>query len=391
MATAPPVTLTMYDNGAGSYKSWPTVSPSVNLTGRSITCSPGAVTVQTSSGSIADGNAYNLTGTGFGTRTSVSGDWWGGLNGYIDTSVVGTTPIDFSSSNRTNWSAVQSATGAYPKWSNTQVWSRGKSIAFDTRVDPNEYKQGYHYDTVTGYSRMYTNALYYLQHDTILSGAYLQWKMMRWTRTKTVVDGDGSYMAYRVGTSAASFFTFFNSAGQTVKNFDDPGATELPGRGAWYRLETWLKLNSAPGTPDGYFRVRATNPTTGVVATDNIYTNCAFNGASDSGTYRYLTLQNYFGNYIKPPAPETANGVAWMGDFYIAHGTTDDVFKYAMVSDNAAYASGAYREIQPISSWADTSVQFPINKGGMANLTGKYTYLRAGLPDATVGTSHALV
>src|SRR5262249_19317545 len=154
--------------------------------------------------------------------------------------------------------------------------------------------------------------------------------------------------------------TYCDSGGgnvQTTHWFDQDGLTVLPGRGAYYRYETWLRLNSSPGVADGYFRVRVTDPSTGAVVADNVLPDIVFNGTADTGNFRWLVLQNYFGNATNGgyDQPDNANAVAWWDDIYISYGTTDDAFKYAVVADNEDASSAAYKEIQPVLSWSDTA------------------------------------
>lgn len=337
-----------------------------------------------SGGAIADGAAYTITGSGFGTR-STSQEWLGGLNGVIDSMANGDR---FDQLGRAGWSLLTPSTSRYPTCSTERAWSRGKSLVHDTRGGA-EYKQSLFFDA-TSYSSMYTSNKCYLAHDTLTTG-YLQHKMIRWLRTETVVDGDGSYMANRLGATRDSFLNTFNSAGTSTYWMDGTaGTTPLPTAGSWYHLETWLKMNSTPGTADGYFRVRVTDPSAGTVLMDNVSTNRVYNGSSDSGTYRYICFQNYFGNAdVGEPSGAgngNAHGVMWWDDHLIQYGTSDDALKICYLTDASTWAASTVKEVQPVSSWADTSISLTINQGAHANLTGKYFHLFAGIPSAQVGS-----
>jgi hypothetical protein len=249
---------------------------------------------------------------------------------------------------------------------------------FDTR-GTTEYKQTLFYDTGSaGYSNLYTNALIYLDHATLQPGSYLQWKIMRWYKVADVLDHinglSGSYMSNAMGSGHVGVITGWNTdQGQYVYWFaPDQSRTNLPGRGAWYRYETWVRLNSSPGTADGRFRVKVTNPVTGAVVTDNVIPNAILNGRGDSGNYRYLVLQNYFGNAQDGGYTQAANGeaVAWWDDVYISQSEAR-----VELCSQPNWSQCANREIQPPSAWSNNSITVKLNSGALANLANTYVYV----------------
>jgi len=328
--------------------------------------SAAAPSITALSGTAANDQTVTITGTGFGTD-NLRQTWFGGTTGFVDSRADGTRIDQMSIP---GLSLLQPSTATYPHVSTERSWSNGHSIAFDVR-NTTEYKQTLFLDTgSSGYNYLYTNALIYFTHDNLASGSYLQWKMMRWTRTATVVDGDGGYMANR--PNALAFFTNFNSNGQTTFWFNAAGTRDLPGRGAWYRYETWTQLNSSPGTANGQFRVRVTNPTTGAVVVDNNFTNVMYNGPSNSGNFRYYVLQNYFGNAGDSGSgqPDNANAAAWWDDIYVSQSQAR-----VEICTSPTYSGCTSREIQPASSWADGSVTVKLNKGNMATMGSTYLYV----------------
>lgn len=348
---------------------------------------PGAVSlagatptvVDLSGGAITDNAPFILTGSGFGTRTGVNTEFLAGLNGVVPSM---TTSARFSSLARPGWSWLGSLTT--PTCSTERYWARGKSLICDMRSSA-EYQKTLFYDTGGG-SRIFFSGLMYLDHDSLTSGWYLQWKVLRFTQTESVVDATGNphaYLSNRPGSG--SFFSWFNSTGQHTVFFGDaPYSTELPGKGSWQRYRVWVKKNSAPGVADGYFRVETRNALTNAVTCNVEKTNCDFLGAGDSSgnTFRYVCLQNFFGNASDGGHnPDNANATAWWAETYIAAGNTDDVFKFAEISDGVKVG-----EIQLISSWSNTAVSFPINQGAHANLSGKTVNVYGGLPYALLGS-----
>lgn len=327
-----------------------------------------APAITATSGTVADNQQITISGTGFGTN-SLRQEFLGGTK--VD-SLANNARIDQQA--WPNWTAMQPSTSTYPHVTDERGWSNGKSIAFDTRGST-EYKQTLFYDTgSSGFTTLYTNAVIYLDHMDLLSGSYLQWKMMRWYKVADVLDRaqglSGAYLANRLASS--SFFSTFNSGGQDVYWLSaESGRTNLPGRRGWYRYETWVRMNSSPGTGNGVFRVRVTNPSTGQVVADNNVTNVMYNGSGDSGNLRYLVVQNYFGNAADGGFSQAGNGqgVAFWDDLYISQSEAR-----VEVCDQATYSSCVNKEIQLPTAWANDRITVRLNKGNKSQV-GAYLYV----------------
>jgi hypothetical protein len=328
-----------------------------------------APAVTSISGSIADNQEITINGSGFGSN-ALRQDFLGGQK--VD-SLANGARVD--QQGWPNWSLMTPSTATYPHVTTERGWSNGKSIAFDTR-GTTEYKQTLFYDTGSaGFTTLYTNSLIYLDHNDLQAGSYLQWKMIRWYKVADVVDHmnnlSGTYMSNRLNST--SFFSGFNSSGQYVSWFDTaPTAMNLPGRRAWYRYETWTRMNSAPGASDGYFRVRVTNPTSGAVVTDNRVSNVVYNASGDTGNLRYLVLQNYFGNASDGgfSQADNAQAVAFWDDVYISQSEAR-----VEICDQATYAACVNKEIQYPTSWANGQITVRLNKGNKASSVGTYLYV----------------
>ena len=326
------------------------------------------------SGTIADDQTVVISGSGFGSN-SLKQEWLGGSSGRVDSQANGTR-ID--TLGWPNWSLLTPSTPTYPHVSTERSWSGGKSIAFDTR-GTTEYKQTLFYDTGSaGYTTMYTNALIYLDYQTLLSGSRFQWKMIRWYKVADVLDHannlSGALMSNWQGTNPASYLAGFNaSSSQYTYWFNDLGSKQiLPGKGAWYRYETWVKMNSTPGTADGTYRVKVTDPVTGSVVVDQLISNVMYNATGDSGNFRYVVLQNYFGNASNGgySQPDNAQAVAWWDDIYMSQSQAR-----VEVCSSPTWAQCASREIQAASVWSDGSITVKLNKGANLDFTNAYLYV----------------
>jgi hypothetical protein len=309
-------------------------------------------------GTVGDDEIVTLSGSGFG-ENALEQEWLGGASGFIDSLADGAR---FDQQNRPGWSLLTPSTATYPHVSTELAWSRGKSVAFDVR-GTTEYKQSLFYDTGSaGYAELYTNALIHLDHDELLPGSYLQWKMMRWTHTETVVDGDGGYMSNRLGSTAV--FTTFAPSGQAAFWFESQFAAQnLPGKGAWYRYECWVRPNAS------YFRVRVTDPTTGAVVADNVRADMPYDTTTP---HRFWALQNYFGNATDGGYNQADNGnaVAFWDDIY-ASKTEARV----EICAESTYTACQNREVQPASAWTDGSIEVRLNQGALSTLSHAYLYV----------------
>lgn len=334
-------------------------------------------------GSISDGASVSVTGP---SATLPSQEWLGGLNGFVDGNTAGE---EFMNDARAGWSLLAPSTSKRPTFSTEQILNRTKSVMFDTR-NSTEYKQTLFFDTgASGYVSMYTSAYIYLTHEDILTGQYLQWKMIRWYNAADVQDGTngnsfrGYYLTQQIrptGTDNDLLFTGFQNAGSVgspnivqATKYPTPG---FPKKDAWYRYETWLVKNSSPGTADGYFRAKCTNASTGATVTDNSYSDIILNGNADDGNFRYLVLQNYFGNAQDGgfgSSHDNLYACAWWDDIYVAWDTsTRSTPPRVELVDNATYASATVRLNCKVNSIVGTTWNIEVNKGRMADLTGKY-------------------
>lgn len=347
---------------------------------------------------------YTINGTGFGVRTAAE-NW---LDKRISQLAVNVVPINNNGSLWQDWSALQSSTGRYPYISSEQTWSRNRSYAFDVRASTGtagEYKQTLFLDTgAVGYTRMYTNCLIYLTYDNLLTGSYLQWKMMRWYNNADVLDGGngnnmrGGYLTQQIrpgATASDTLFTGFQNAG-TVGS---PNVNQwvfypqtLPKKGAWYRYETWMRQNTTPGTANGFFRLKCTDPTSNTAIADTSISNIIWNGAANDCLFRYLVLQNYFGNATDPAHPgdppfaqaDNGNACAWYGSIYACFAGTDDAFKHVVMTDSNSFATAGYHETQPVSAWGNTDIPITMNQARFPTLAGKYFHMIGGTNEAPI-------
>jgi len=62
---------------------------------------------------------------------------------------------------------------------------------------------------------------------------------MRWYKVEDVVDHaqnlSGAYMSHPIGPGHAGVFTGWHDDVQYAKWFDEPGMSDLPSKGGWYR------------------------------------------------------------------------------------------------------------------------------------------------------------
>lgn len=360
MPTLTPTTLRMYDNGASAYRSWNQLSPNVNLTGQAVTSGRGTITVSTPA--IADGASYTFTGTGFGTNTATVA-WLGGVNGVIESASTGTY---MNVAAGAGWSAsdnLENDNNQHTQVSTTRSWSHSKSFScFNSGTDG---RFGIAYDTGGTVSDIFIRD--YIRLDTVASGG--QWKMIRFNADGHNDDLALVNMYFSHYPNGPGTFCLVNATGwQTGYNGVPYCNFEAIQYNRWYAREVRI-VPGTQGGSNGIFELRFWDMTNGSQLLNYSVSNVQNYGASETNRIRYVVFQNYQGN------PNFDNGTAttnvFMDDTYISNGGQKRVY----LGDASTYSSVVYKEIQPFTAWSDTSITININKGGFANLTGKYLYV----------------
>lgn len=243
---------------------------------------------------------------------------------------------------------------------------------------------GMSFDTGGNIGRIFIKAKYYWDVATLTQ---MQWKMLRLCYIAGVADDDTPNMAlfnwYQgSGVTWSNVYAGGGSAGSLAQDEGD-GTTVLPD-GNWYDVEYYIIPNT-PGSANGSFTIRTRRLSDGVVTGNWVRTNCEFYAPGETNRYRWAVFQNYLGNETPSGAPYPEN--LWTDDVYVQASTSNAAIPYVVLGDNIAYGSITKEEIQPWTSWSDTSIGITINKGGHSNLTGKYLYIMnsPGSPQSTTG------
>jgi hypothetical protein len=330
---------------------------------------------------MTDGQSGNVFGSGFGTHT-LTIEWLGGSSGNIEQGVVGNT---FS---KTNWTAPSSPSYQQPQYSSTMSHSGTKSIkAFFTNT--NQYDSWMYWDSGGTITKFYATwwAYMYWPGTQICTDTKEQWKMWRLRGDTSVNDVVGEIMSsdwYVPLTGAASMnYVSINCAeaynnnachpsGKTLWSTNSPGIQVIqPGK--WQRIELIVEASSSPGTRDGklIYQIYHTSPN----SLDNIknYTTDVMTPL-DTGisgkNFRYFHFQNYIG-FGDAGCNTNVGPALYLDDIYIQNGTQARV----ELCDSNTWLTRKHCEIQPVTSWNNSTIGVSFNKGSFQSGSTAYLYV----------------
>ncbi len=334
------------------------------------------IDISGSSGTAADNAIISVTGPAATLPTLR--EWLGGATGVIESATNGAA---FS---RANWSPL----GAGSTWYYTQARpnNRIQCLVFDSTINLHYAGTQFYDHGAAGFTDLYTSCNYYCETPAAVSN--FQWKIKRWMPNLSyegdpepdVRDGinPSAYISrYKIWTE--SFINVFNED-PTVTRWYSTGQT-WP-MNAWFRLETWMSRNAVIGAATGYYRIKCTRLSDGVVTCDQSYTNVLWRGASATVPHRYDTYQNYCGNAADSGYPrDWGDAKIYMEDILSqAHASATDGSSQvrAELCNNAVYNSATkripcYTESIVGTTW-NVRLNGPANYFG-SNLSGMYLAL----------------
>jgi hypothetical protein len=341
----------------------------------------------------ADGDAYTITGTGFGTNISSGNQvFLGGAGGTLESIANGTNV------RTTDTTGLLGASWTYPgahgaTVSNVRSYDGTKSLLFDT-LNGAAYQFGVTYDTGGAYKSIYARAIIYLDTTLDTSSNLLQLKTVRFSGGPGkcgggISDGDtpDTYLTQFWGGSGAYFPRAGGTGGCSGSNITDLGTLYLtsgvaliPGR--WNLVELLFTPDSSAGATDGTMQVRSTDLSNNSVTGSDTFSGRKFWDAVNSGNpFRYIVYQFYHGNY-----PETFTGTMRTfldRDVYFAwNASSATAPKWVQLCDaanTASFTSSTKCVVQKWNSWSSTSIGVTVNKGAHADLNNKYFYVMDGI------------
>lgn len=194
-----------------------------------------------------------------------------------------------------------------------------------------------------------------------------QWKLARWRFNNDVLDQGASGDAYVAHweNSDGSFYNAETSGFHFINGSGSPFVNGVSGRRAggddlptaytqvWSRVE-WIWSMGSSGTGRSRMYVTHAGGTRNLVG---IATNVTF--FSGGAAFRYLVLQNYWGNIDEEPGASFAGSFLALDDCYAQVGN----LKRVELTNHATLGSETWREIQDPSSWTDTEIEVTLNTG----------------------------
>lgn len=333
------------------------------------------------SGTVASDQTITITGTGFGTGPTV--EWLGGETGVIESGTDGTAFV--ATTARPGW--VEEAPPGVAEFDTARAYSYSKSLVFDTDSHDTGIF-GLCYDTGGNVTYAYVTYYTYFDNDGLTAG---QWKMYRLMPIQSVVDSaTPQWIVFNKrnfgGGSNAAFRTQTAIDGGPCVDYDDCETNWsladglLPNAGGWYRVEFFIKASSAYGATDATGKIILHNPGTSISQSYSLAGVLGY-GLGDTRQYRWHVFQNYQGNGYgyHPTICPTCTTSVWMDDLYISNSP-----KRVEIGNASTWAACTQREIQPPTSWADTSIAVKLNAGTLT-LVGSYLYVVDGTEEVSAG------
>ena len=338
-------------------------------------------------GTIADGQAITITGSGFGTNV-VTQDFLGGLNNPVEAAANNTM---FTSLSYTAWNTY-SDNAAHV--SSTRAFTRNKSLNV-TYPTFNAFGLVRNFGT---YKSMYTRQIIYLDTGAFTNG---QFKILRHVGVPVGTipkSGDSSTNAngttnansvHEDGRLPNTLLHQFRVGGPgdyltiqaTGHPGDEPGfaSNALLPYNSWGILETVFKPDSTVGAGDGTFQIRCIDGTTGTVYGNETIGPRLFWNSADAA-FEWLVVQFYIGNGLQ----QTGVGAYLDPDQYVSvNAASSTTPRFILMGDASTYAACTKRtmSICPFTSWSDTSITFNANKALLTSLNNgsAWAYAMSGI------------
>ena len=338
--------------------------------------------------SITSGTTSSITGTGFGTNTS-----------------VGTSKLQYNGSNiesgtdggvftMTGWgvySTTESDENAVPRYSSTKAHSGSQSIKIDYTHDDslNRYKGNFYYDYGSGISRVYVS--FWVICDR--AGSTGQWKIWRIKNDTSFTDGSLDFIqnCFANNTSRiASLFTTqgnddwdcngcaYDSHEQYLSADEVPGPTAVMNR--WVRMEYWIDVGTRDNY-DGTFFYKFHDPDNSTPVIKDI-PKLSFDG--NLMILKTGTTSDWQALLFGGAAVDGLDLLVYFDDVFIQIGSWARV----EIGDASTWANCTHREVQLPTSWSDTSISFTLQQGSFSS--GQTVYLFVVDDDGNASSGYAI-
>jgi len=294
--------------------------------------SSGGGTINPISGTYTDMQTVTISGSAFGTNGAVGTSAIESLANPILSGTNGATFV------RSNWS-IDTEFGGNVTYttSNTRGGTRTMAlVAQDSTATYPETPLYYNLPTsIANGDEIFVS----WWEQTVWTGNG-QYKIIRFSPTQTIVDGDGQ----------DCYFFHNNNDGIT---FGPPEGTlqwlnfsPADPQSQWTRtdIDMTLGTSNAPFTITKY---TPGSPLQTFSATINSYA---------SANQQYIVWQNYFGT---DGVGTMTSGTVWLDSIFIQHGSQARV----ELCDASTWAARTHCEIQSPTSWNNTTVQFTLDRG----------------------------
>ena len=318
------------------------------------------------SGSLTNKGALTITGSGFGTKATLSPWRWDPIEGisvYSGLSDGDTIPYGATSDTSAYWNENNEGK---MKYNTTLSEQRGVSTANVASI---------------GTTNCPTNEDNKKLGTTIPESREKYLTFWIWYDT-TFTNENSKVMRLWEGNTGATRFSYVlswaNNNGGTVyktENGSEPWHVNLPTftrpvAGEWMRVEVYIKQESIPVTSnDGEVWVTQFIDHTNGTSTKHEYLSGSGQNIDGILPERIRWLTFGFDKNCWEPAPYKNINIR-MDDIYI-----DLTRARVEIGNGSTWASTTHREIQIPSAWSNTSITITLNQGSLANFNNAYLYV----------------
>ncbi|QWV95838.1 hypothetical protein KP003_10935 [Geomonas nitrogeniifigens] len=298
------------------------------------------------------GNAFVVSGSGFGTDAGVTAPlFWdnfdsGTANSYLVTQMAGSVPWTLNTTPKATYTTLQKHSGtqsAYALHSNGYHWSFFTVGNLTTPLPS---------------SLTYYQTFWFRYNTPRPLGTTGETKLARiFGNDLTYGIPDKPYS--KTGGVGSWWFTNYkteNATSETTKTYP-----QEPSESTWHRVDAYYKQSSVGGAGDGAIKILID----GVPQVDlkNLVTR-------DTNDYRWITV-DFFGGMTNWDTNNTGlTWQKWIDDAYLSK-----TWQHVEICDSPTWTAGAHCEIQPVTAWSDTQITAPINAGSFPNGQSAYLYV----------------
>lgn len=308
-------------------------------------------------GSLTDGGAAYIAGSGFGTNSATITAIKSGVEG----AAAGTAVYNISGFSAAGWGNAETieTSGRQTEVSTSSPFYGTKCLICVNDGSTNGGLFGVKFNTGATVTDIFIRD--YIRIDHTGSANAGQWKMIRFNSDGTVQDSAPANMYFADWFNTGFDFIIVNNTGFQYDGFEF--GTDFA---TWYEREVRV-VPGSQGVSNGVIEIRI-RKTSDFTEVSNINRTNVLNYTT-ADRISHVVFYNYQGNNSFGDGSGTTT--VRMDGTYISNGSQKRIY----LGNASTWASCTQREIQVFTSWADGRIDFTVNKGWLSSLGTVYGYV----------------